>query len=275
MATPDVLNRFRQPQYTGDNRCIPCTILNIVISALLTASVVAGALWYGAEAEVVLFIGIIMALLSVTVIYFRGYLIPGTPWFTKTYFPDWLLRQFDKRPSTDTSGDGELDVEMTLKHAGVMTDCQHEADLCLTDSFRTAWRDRIAAVRTGDTSREDLAHILNVDPVQLTVTEHESAFVARFQDRPVGQWESRAAFLADIAAANELDNRVHDWSSLNIQQRSNILQNLRIFLEQCPQCDGSVTMDQEIVESCCRSVDTVAVTCEDCNARVFKADKPV
>ena len=33
----DVLDTFRQPEYTGDNRCIPCTVVNVAIAAVLAA----------------------------------------------------------------------------------------------------------------------------------------------------------------------------------------------------------------------------------------------
>jgi hypothetical protein len=32
-----------------------------------------------------------------------------------------------------------------------------------------------------------------------------------------------------------------------------------------------VTLGEDTVESCCRSIDVIAATCEDCGARVFEA----
>jgi hypothetical protein len=44
---------------------------------------------------------------SLALVYLRGYLVPGTPAFTKRYFPDWLLAWFDKTPERR---EGTVDV---------------------------------------------------------------------------------------------------------------------------------------------------------------------
>ena len=37
-AARDALDRVRQPEYVGENRCLPCTVTNLVIAAILTAA---------------------------------------------------------------------------------------------------------------------------------------------------------------------------------------------------------------------------------------------
>lgn len=271
MTSSSALGRFRQPQYTGENRCVPCTAVNVAIAAVLAVGVAAGIGTYGSDASSATLAGSVVFVLSAIVIYLRGYLVPGTPSLTKRYLPDWLLRRFDKHPSVVTAGDG-LDVETTLKQIGVVTECERTNDLCLTERFRTAWQEEIAALRSEGASNGDLARILDVDPDRLSIEEHGNAFVATLDDRRVGQWESRAAFLADVAAADVLQERDPNWARMALERRSEILNGLRIFLERCPACDGRVTLDQEVVDSCCRSIDVVAVTCRDCSARVFEAE---
>lgn len=56
-----------------------------------------------------------------------------------------------------------------------------------------------------------------------------------------------AALLADSAAAT-------------------LLAGLRLFLDTCPVCEGPLAFGKETVESCCRSVDVVAVDCGEHNA---------
>lgn len=275
MAVSDVLDRVRQPQYTGENRCLPCTGVNGVIAAMLAVAIARAAVTAGASWSTGLLVGVVVFLGATLLIYLRGYLVPGTPWFTKRYLPDRVLRWFDKhdQPSAVTT-DEELDVEVTLQRAGAVTECDHADDLCLTDDFRAAWRDRIETVRTDETSRADLARLLDVEPDRLSIEEHGEAFVTHLDGRRAGQWESRAAFLADMAAAAVLRDRVDWWGSLDVTQRSSLLHGLRLFLERCPACDGPVTLGEEVVESCCRSFDVVAVTCQDCGARVFEVDHP-
>ncbi|QZA88520.1 hypothetical protein K0C01_12175 [Salinarchaeum sp. IM2453] len=77
-----VINWIRQPEYTGENRCYPCTIVNTGIAFVLG----------GLAATVSLTLGGIILGLSFLAIYARGYLIPGTPQLTQTYFPDRVLR---------------------------------------------------------------------------------------------------------------------------------------------------------------------------------------
>lgn len=209
-------------------------------------------------------------------IYLRGYLIPGTPGFTKQYFPDRLLRLFDKQSTNEpvTGPEEDIDPETVLRDANAVTECEHEDDLCLTDVFQAAWRDRITTLRSNDTTRNDLAAILDIDPDTLAFKEHGDGFVATVDGSRIGQWESHAAFIADIAAANELRDRYSGWTRIPIDHRSRMLNGLRIFLEQCPVCNGTVSVDQEVVESCCRSIDVIAATCDDCGSRLFEAEQP-
>jgi len=266
-SIPDVFGRLRQPAYTGENRCIPCTITNVAISVVLAAVV-----WWGfaLPAATVVFVVCLGA------IYFRGYLVPGTPELTKRYFPDWLLAVFDTHESPTPVEGEDLDVEATLIEFGVLTECADVDDLCLDDAFRAAWLERIEAVREDDTGRDVLADLLDVDPDRLSFREYDSsdAFAATVDGNRVGQWESRAAFLADVGAAEVLESRIDRWNDLPVTNRSQLLGGLRLFLDTCPSCGGALGFGEDTVESCCRTIDVVAVTCEDCGARVFEAEYP-
>lgn len=263
-----IIDTLRQPEYTGENRCIPCTVVNVIIAVVLAAAIVALPL----DSAVVISLGTGVFLLATAVIYLRGYLVPGTPWFTKTYLPDWMLRVFDKHPAPPS--DGAFDTESFLKHVDAVEECADVNDLCLTPGFRAAWRERIDTLNREDTSRDDLAAIVGVDSEQVEFDEFEEAFVARVDGVRMGQWESHAAFLADVAAAKELRTRYSDWTGLDIERQGSILNGLRLFLEACPSCGGPVAIEGDVVESCCRSIDVVAVNCQDCGARLFEAEQP-
>lgn len=281
-----VLNQLRQPQYTGENRCTPCTVVNSVIAVIAAVAIGAALTPLGSTAAVLVTGSATVAFASV--IYLRGYLVPATPWLTRTYLPDWLLRRFEHRddsiaadgteqaaadtPNADSATEG-VDVERFLLEAGAVTECDDADDLCLTDGFRTAWREQVKQVRGTEATRTDIAAVLDVDPDQLSVEEYEEASLARVEGRRVGHWESHAALLADTAAANVLQGWHGTWSSLGIHSRGRVLSGLRLFLERCPSCDGPVTLDQSVVESCCRSLDVLAVTCQECGARVFEIEE--
>ena len=272
------LQRFRQPEYTGENRCIPCTLANSVIAVVLGAVV----------AAVSLPVGVAVLVVSALAIWLRGYLVPGTPELTKRYFPDWLLAYFDKGPER-SSGLGSVaseadeaartaefdaesfDAERVLLDGGVVEPCEDVEDLCLDGTFERAWYDGMGAVRDDEAvAREELARQLDVDPETVEFEEFGTATVARIDGVRAGQWESRAALIADLAAARELPERVEGWGAMPTEVRSQLLGGLRIFLDDCPDCGGPVLAGRETVKSCCRSHEVVAASCEECGARLLE-----
>ena len=281
---------LRNPRYTGVNRCVPCTLVNLGIAMLLAVGVA------------VVSIGWALAVLAtaVTIIAVRGYLIPGTPALTKRYLPDRVLALFDKRPDPESLGDGpsdgtavavpgsdavwpdgdRFDAAEALVNAGVLVDDPIVDDLVLDASFRDAWEHRSRELADGDgetnrdgtADRRALARFLAIDPESVSLVDRGYAYVATIERESAGQWESRQAFVADLAAASVLVERWDGWASLPTAHRSELLGALRLFVETCPTCDGTVTLDSTVVESCCRQYDVLAATCGDCGARLFEAD---
>jgi len=272
----DAIEPLREPDYTGENRCLPCTVLNAAIAAALAGGVgAAAAARHGTLPGTLLATVLLVAFAAV--IYLQGYLVPGTPRLTRAYLPDRVLGWFGKAPSAGNGpGEGAVDVERVLEQAGAVTEPEREDDLRLTEGFHAAWRDRIADLRERESVGGDLAAVLGVDPNRLLLKEFDGIFVAYLdaRDNRVGEWESRAACLADVAAANELRTRYDGWGDLGADERGAVLNSLRVFLQRCPACDGAVTVDEEVVASCCRSVDVLAGTCRGCGARVFEVEHP-
>lgn len=66
------LDTLRSQAYTGPNRCWPCTIFNIIVLGFVTASIgyVLGPL-----------VAVPLAVVGGAVVWLRGYLFPGTPYF--------------------------------------------------------------------------------------------------------------------------------------------------------------------------------------------------
>lgn len=292
-----ILFRFRQPQYTGENRCLPCTGANVVIAGVLSLAVAYA--WASTIGPLAWFAGTTVFAAGLVTVWLRGYLVPGTPELTKQHFPDRLLRLFDKDATpdsissgiaatvkgkaadaaSDTSNDSiapeDVDADALLLSAGVVTPCEQEDDLCLDEGFRVGWYDRMQRIHDEATEREDLARELDVDQAAIEFEEYDDdAVVAHDDDRRLGQWESRAALVADLAAARELPNWVDDWDAMAVEVRSQLLGGLRIFLDACPACEGPVETGTETVESCCTSHDIVAASCEDCDVRLLEIQHP-
>jgi len=53
-----------------------------------------------------------------------------------------------------------------------------------------------------------------------------------------------------------------------------VLGALRLFVDRCPACEGSVTLEERVVESCCSSYDAIAGRCTACDARLFEMRVP-
>lgn len=279
---------LRRPEYTGENRCLPCTAVNVVLAALGSGAVAA----VGARAgrpTVGLAAGGVAFALSLAAIYLRGYLVPGTPRLTKRYLPPRVLALFGKGPAAgpaggavdgvaDDAADGaaddprdEVDPEAVLLEVGAVEECADADDLCLTGAFRAAWNRRIDAV--DPTDRDPLFDLLGIDAdADAETEEHGEAFRLWVDGQFAGQWESQAAYVADVAAAGLLAERHDGWSALSSRARGEVLSGLRLFVEICPACGGVPEFGAETVESCCSRHEVAAVTCRDCGARLFESE---
>lgn len=269
VEVPRILDRFRQPEYIGPNRCMPCTIVNLGIAGMLAGLtvVVAGPLGVPGSIAVagVVFVG------CAAVIYLRGYLVPGTPELTQRYLPDRVLAWFEQHKGASLPPP-DADPETLLKHAGVVEECADVDDLCLTTDFRDGWTAEIDRHRDADATRLDLAALLDVDPGAVSFTEHGDAVVATVDGRRVGQWESQAALIADTAAATELASHYPAWRALDVSEQGVILHSLRPFLVECPECGAPVEFDTEVTRSCCRKIDVYVAKCSGCDARLIEVE---
>jgi len=269
-GTMGVLSRVRRPEYTGENRCLPCTVVNAVIAGF--AGLVVGV---GASAVTTPTVGLVAGGVVLAVgaasIYLRGYLVPGTPTLTKRYFPEWLLGWFGKAPEpTQYDGEGDLDPEAVLVGLGALEEDETGADLRLTDSFRTAWYEAIDAADGDDQSRRRFLDLMDVDVEAVEFEEYGDAFQAYADDVRLGTWESAAAFRADLGAATVLADRWGEWDERPVHQRDQLLGGLRLFIDRCPACGAVPRFGTETVESCCSTHEVAAVECEDCGARLFE-----
>jgi hypothetical protein len=259
------LDSLKQPEYIGENRCLPCTAVNILLAIFLAV---------GVSILLTPLVGFLALAVSLAVIYLRGYLVPGTPELTKRYFPDWLLAWFDKGPErqpepVDSPDDG-LDPEAILSRVDAVEPCADEDDLCLTDSFAAAWDGEIRRLRDADAQHDALAELFDADSV--AVDSSRTRVSVAGDGAHLATWPSEGALVADLAADEVLSARATEWARIAPEQRFGLLAGLRSFLETCPLCDAPIELGEQTVESCCRSWEVLSVHCTACDTDLLELD---
>ncbi|MFB6120765.1 MAG: hypothetical protein ABEJ68_06580 [Halobacteriaceae archaeon] len=260
MLGSGTFGHLRNPEYTGENRCLACTVVNVVIVATLSLAVaLATAVGVGVAAFVV----------GVAAVYLRGYVVPGTPTLTQ-YLPDSVLRHFDHHDTTVPAAemDDEPDPEAVLRRAGAVTECAEVDDLCLDETFRADWHAEMTAIRESASVEDLIRDALGEDAA---VTEQEGDLIAHEQDRILGRWVSRTAAVADFAADRVLADRLSRWDAVPVARRSVVTRGLRPFLDRCPDCSDHVAAEK--VTSCCVSGQArTVVHCPNCDTVLFESE---
>lgn len=292
----EIVDKLRQPEYTGENRCLPCTVVNIVIAvvgshAVMRKSRVGGVLTLAG---------------SLVCIYLRGYLVPGTPALTKRYLPENVLRWFGKDPDdvpvrsglggsevteepTTASASGSqahasddeaaeqsvaesVDPDEYFLETGVLTPCEDQDDLCLTEAFSARWTEEIERLEDEEMTADRVTTTFGIEAEadEYTIEAHEDARILRQDNRMIGQWPSNAALVADIGATAVLEEYDPLWAERSPNQKGQLLNGLRLFLEDCPGDGGRIEYNEEVVESCCQSHNVLAVVCGDSGERLVE-----
>ncbi len=77
-----MLARLRQPEYTGENRYLPCTVADTIVAVVLAAGVDVAVAAVAPITDAVAAAGAVLAV-SLAPAWLRGYLVSGTPTLTK------------------------------------------------------------------------------------------------------------------------------------------------------------------------------------------------
>ncbi|MBS3761306.1 hypothetical protein [Halodesulfurarchaeum sp.] len=249
------LSRFRKPAYVGENRCTPCTVLNSAI-ALGLVTVTAFVSRWGA---------IVVGVIAFGAIWLRGYLIPGTPTVTHRYFPPWLLSWFGKSPPEFEGS--FFDVDAFLCRVGVLE--SGDGDLAVAPSFETRLA-QVAAEIDDSASVDGAGALFDVNPDRVTFDGNGPVWTVFVDDHSVGRWESRVAFVIDLAADELLASWTDEWAHLSLPERNQSFAAIRVCLDNCPVCGGVIELGTELVESCCRDYHVITASCTGCVARLFE-----
>jgi len=276
-----VISRVRQPEYTGENRCLPCTAVNVALAALVSSAIL-----------VVVNVPVAVLVFSVglVLIALRGYLVPGTPALTRRYFPESVLRVFGKAPdAADSSGwetldrvetrrERSTDVEQLLGEMGAVERAD-DSGYQFTAEFETAVKRRLDDIRRAGSTpdghpvpldRETLAPLFDAEPEEISYKQR--AYPAIKIGVRVRKWPGQASLFADVAAHQALAGRSDSWLELPYEQRLDALEALRSFHDRCPSCDGPLAETTETVQSCCLSMDVIALACENCGEQLLERE---
>lgn len=261
--------RFRRPEYTGENRCIPCTVVNSIIAVGVT----------GVLTTLNPILGICSVVASAILLYYRGYLIPGAPTITKRYMPDRVLEMFGKEPILTTPGFIEPNNErfddttefntlsLLLRH-GVIQPTDDGEDIELTTVFK-----------------ETFPEVNSDDPI----SRAEAVFQSHFQDLSIdGQsdvpylintadtvllsWTSETALRIDAQSAQALDNFVPNTEALNKNEYFSLLQSIRALREICPKCGDVIRFTQQERETCCQTYTANVLSCDSCGDTLLEVN---
>lgn len=270
------IKSIQQPLHTGENRCFPCTVINITL-AFVTSIVIALILMERTTEVISVVISGCAFVSSVIIVWLRGYIVPGTPTITKRYMPNKLLRLFGKpskelKPQIGGIGKSiksvQINLQKILMEARAIEPCLDTDDLCLSGYFARQWDDTLDAIGEYP-DPEIVIDVFGFNFTNINFNEHGGAVSVRSGNRLIGKWPSRTALRIDIAGCQLLSSMVPDWGELTPHERSQIVAGLRIFLEKCPG-GGPVKLQEETVESCCSSHEVVSLICSESGERLLE-----
>lgn len=256
----ETLAALYRPEYTGERRCWPCTVLNAGLLALACTFVAFVSPAAAVAAGVV----------GAVAITYRGYLVPYTPRFAP-HLVAALPGEFYPPAAPETSdslsagSNGEL-VVATLVESGVVIP---DGDtLHLSREFREYWREEMASLRADTETLTETA--VAVAPTAseselVDVAGDEWVVLTDHSDSIAGErWLSRPVAIAETAAVSALAN---DLPSECVAAA----RPLRMFLERCPVCEGVV--EETTAAACCGgpgpSGPDEVLACPSCETRLF------
>ena len=274
----DLLERLRRPEYTGENRCWPCAIVNGALLAVLVGGLAIRRRGLAAGA---------VAVVGVAAVALRGYVVPYTPRFAPRVVASLPVDPFDhggpdaSAGSLSDPGDaadaadsaaptGEAVLTELLEAGAVALDGD---DVVLEPEFRDEWRREMRSLRDEDLSA--LARVADrVTAPSITARANRSwagSVLVLEAESGAPVTLRRGVAVAELAAARALESRVESDAIRRAAGRP-----LRALLEDCPLCDGPLTVSRS---SCCGEVTPIGerpsekLICPACDERFFTFDR--
>lgn len=268
MSLRGSLDAVRRPEYTGENRCLPCTLVNsaVVLVGSLVLTLVSGPL------------GLLALVVGAALIYLRGYVVPYTPEFAPRLVEP-LPVNFHANATTDggrpagESDDLGDDVDgeqlMTaLFEAGVLVETE-QGGIDVAPDVLEDWEQEMAGLR----EREDgavAAVVADAAPFDAEGRVEYGGVTVEGEGQQV--WLAKPLAIADASAVRAL--AMH---GVDPETGAAAATPMRMFLRECPECGGDVA--ETTYRNCCGGTmgvydnpETPVLACEECDAIVFEFD---
>ena len=250
-----VVTWFRDPVYTGPNRCWPCSIANVVLVAL-------GAMAAGAVAPAA---GVVVGGVGLVTVWLRGYVVPGTPRLTRRYLPASVRAWFGKAQSRRPP-DAAAPTDRLTELGVLRPDAPR-----LTPGFRDPWATTAGALAGDERAiRRAAAAVLSSPSTEVGLANDGDGVTLTIGGEWIGEWPSQTALVADLATELTLSDT--GWAGLERTERADLAARIRAVAAVCPVCDASTSVSPDTVTSCCGPTEVVAVTCPDCSTRLAEFD---
>ncbi|WP_049947400.1 hypothetical protein [Candidatus Halobonum tyrrellensis] len=268
---------FAREEYTGENRCWPCTALNLLLLAVGCALL----------SLLSPLVGVAAAVVGCGAVWLRGYLLPYTPRVGPRLAARLPGDPFHVGPAVaadgvgggppdgtdsiaDAGGDGEAVLASLVERGVVRPDGD---DLRLDDRFERRWDAETETLRAA--SLDDLAAAtLDATPAASHVDTFERrdrryVILSDGSDDPGAEsWLRRPVAVSETAAARALADFGVDPADRPVAAHS-----LGLFLTDCPACGGEVT--EGLAGDCCGPPPTdaagdplEALVCADCGVEL-------
>jgi len=266
---------LRRPEYTGSNRCWPCTVVNgaiVAVGSVLLAAV---------SSRVV---GVAGAVAGFAVVWLRGYLLPGTPRFA----PRIVAAIPGGERLFDTASDGEIDSpdaggslsagrgpDDPEELLGRLIECgvlEVDGDtVAPTTAYDERWHAEMDQLR-GNSTAELAAAAETISPAAeaRAVSEDDEWVALTPTDGNVidETWLTRPVAIAEIAAYRAAEGVLSEEATRLAAARTN-----RMFLETCPDCGAE--LEQGVDMPCCGGhtgpgeEPAETLVCPDCEVRLY------
>ncbi|SDF52880.1 hypothetical protein SAMN04488067_105105 [Halorubrum xinjiangense] len=267
---------LRRSDHTGENRCWPCTVVNVALVGVAGAAL---------GAVVTPSVGVAVAVGGLALVWLRGYLIPGTPRFAPPLVAAVPGGEtlFDKPPrgaDEPPNGGGSLGTESAPADPEDLLDRLVETGVlevggdtvAPTAAFDERWRAEMDRLRDGTT--EKLARAaLAISPAAEARTIDDDWIALGPEDGGVTDetWLSRPVAIAELAGYRATEPHLDDDETRLAAARTN-----RLFLDSCPDCGTALERGTDM--SCCGGhtgagdEPSETLVCPDCEVRLYTYD---
>jgi hypothetical protein len=261
------LDVFRSPEYTGSNRCWPCTVFNMVVLGFITTSI---------GYVVRPLVAVPLAVVGGAIVWLRGYLFPGTPSigaYVAARFPLEVPHSERVASTPDPMSKNNIDpvllINSLIDHGVVY---EYDDELQLAPAFREQWREEICDIRklSNDALASNLVDALPWVSRREIIKHEEQAWIVLSdgsQRVEEDAWLTVISATAELAAVRALGNYA---PGMHHERRIVAAPPLQSLLERCPVCETPI--EETAVDACCGSPHRTAservLACPECDETV-------